>query len=225
MINLPKPQAIIFDWDNTLAENRNVVVSAMNKTLEKYGKENWEITKKKYRDPNKSLKENFENFFGENEKKAYQDYLIFYIEFKDMLKPVKNSQNFLKMLAKKYQDIKLIIVSNKERSLLLMEIEALFKDINFYKIMGNGDSKKNKPDPSPVFKALKNSKTEINPENVWIIGDSKQDIDCAYNSNCQPILIGEGKLAEKEYFEEKTKANPKMIQIGDFAELIEYFSL
>ena len=84
-----------------------------------------------------------------------------------------------------------------------MEIEVLFKDINFYKIMANGDSEKNKPDASPIFKALKNIDIEINPNNVWIIGDSKQDIDCAYNANCQPILLGEGKLVEKKYFEEK----------------------
>ena len=33
-----KPKIIAFDWDNTLALNRKVVVSAMNKVLSKYGK-------------------------------------------------------------------------------------------------------------------------------------------------------------------------------------------
>jgi len=225
MKTLQKPQVIIFDWDNTLAENRDVVVSALNKVLTKYGKEEWEATKKKYRDPNKSLKENFPNFFGENANKAYEEYLQAYSElYKDLLQPLPFSQEVLRHLNKNNPEVKLIIVSNKEKSLLLMEIEALYNDINFFKIMGNGDSEKNKPDASPIFKALEGSGIEINPSNVWIIGDSKQDIDCAYNAGCQAILYGEGKLAEAEYFEEKRKANPSMKNIKSFEELINYFN-
>lgn len=33
-----RPEIIAFDWDNTLALNREVVVNAMNKVLSKYGK-------------------------------------------------------------------------------------------------------------------------------------------------------------------------------------------
>ena len=74
-----KPKIIAFDWDNTLALNREVVVNAMNKVLSKYGKAEWDIIKKEKRDKNKSLKENFINFFGEDlEKQAYNDYLNFY---------------------------------------------------------------------------------------------------------------------------------------------------
>ena len=81
MQNLQKPEVVFFDWDNTLALNRDVVVGAMNKVLAKYGKDDWEKTKKEKRDNNKSLKENFVNFFGaELEKQAYNDYLNFYNE-------------------------------------------------------------------------------------------------------------------------------------------------
>ena len=85
------------------------------------------------------------------------------------------------------------------------------------------DSKKNKPDASPVFKSLENTDIKINPKNVWIIGDSNQDIDCGYNAGIQPILYGKGKLAEAEYFKEKMKAIPPMQQIMHFKEIIEIF--
>lgn len=223
MQNLKKPQVIFFDWDNTLALNRDVVVGAMNKVLAKYGKDDWEKTKKEKRDNNKSLKENFVNFFGvELEKQAYNNYLNFYNEFSNLLKAPNNAKEMLKLLVDK--GIKVIIVSNKERSLLLNEISVLYSDINFYKIMANGDSEKNKPDASPIFKALKNTNIEINPKNVWIIGDSNQDIDCGYNAGIQPILYGKGKLAEAEYFEEKRKATPSMQQIMDFEEIIDFFN-
>lgn len=223
MQNLKKPQVIFFDWDNTLALNRDVVVGAMNKVLAKYGKDDWEKTKKEKRDNNKLLKENFVNFFGEElEKQAYNDYLNFYNEFSNLLKAPDNAKEMLKLLVDK--GIKVIIVSNKERSLLLNEISVLYSDINFYKIMANGDSEKNKPDASPIFKALENTNTEINPKNVWIIGDSNQDIDCGYNASIQPILYGNGKLAEAEYFEEKKKTTPSMQQIIDFEEIVEFFN-
>lgn len=218
---LNKPQIIFFDWDNTLALNRDVVVGAMNKVLAKYGKDDWEKTKKEKRDNNKSLKENFVNFFGEElEKQAYNDYLNFYNEFSDLLKAPDNAKEMLRLLTNK--GIKVIIVSNKERKLLLNEINVLYKDINFFKIMANGDSEKNKPDALPIFKALENVNIEINPENVWIIGDSNQDIDCGYNANIQPILYGKGKLAEAEYFEQKKQATPQMKQIMDFKEIIDF---
>lgn len=225
MRTLQKPKVIIFDWDNTLAENRDVVVGSMNKTLAKYGKEEWEISKKKYRDPNKSLKENFPNFFGNDAARAYQDYMNAYLElYGDLLKPLPFSQELLKKLNREFPEIKLIIISNKERSLLLMEIEALYKDIEFFKIMANGDSEKNKPDASPVFKSLEGSEIDVNPLNVWVVGDSKQDIDCAYNANCQPILLGKGNLAEESYFEEKRKLTPSMKNIDSFEEMIKYFN-
>ena len=89
--------------------------------------------------------------------------------------------------------------------------------------MANGDSEKNKPDASPIFKAVEDLNLEINYNNMWLIGDSNQDIDCAYNANIQPILYGQGKLAETEYFEEKKKATPPMVQILNFKEIIEFF--
>ena len=218
-----KPKIIAFDWDNTLALNREVVVSAMNKVLSKYGKDNWDIIKKEKRDKNKSLKDNFINFFGlEFEKQAYNDYLNFYNEFNYLLQAPENAKEMLYMLNKK--NIYIIIVSNKERKLLLDEIKVLYNDIEFYKIMANGDSEKNKPDPAPIFKALEDLNIEINYHNVWLIGDSNQDIDCAYNANIQPILYGKGKLAETEYFEEKKKAIPPMVQILNFKEIIEFFN-
>lgn len=217
-----KPEIIAFDWDNTLALNREVVVNAMNKVLSKYGKAEWDIIKKEKRDKNKSLKENFVNFFGlEFEKQAYNDYLNFYNEFNYLLQAPENAKEMLYMLNK--QNIYIIIVSNKERKLLLDEIKVLYNDIEFYKIMANGDSEKNKPDASPIFKAVEDLNLEINCNNMWLIGDSNQDIDCAYNANIQPILYGKGKIADTEYFEEKKKATPPMVQILNFKEIIEFF--
>ena len=62
-LNIKDLKAVVFDWDNTLAESRTALVFAVNKVLAEYGLKNWEIEKKK-RDNNLSFKDNFVNIFG-----------------------------------------------------------------------------------------------------------------------------------------------------------------
>lgn len=194
------PKAIIFDWDDTLAHTRNSVVESMEYVLKKYDKEPWDITKIKYRDTKKSLKENFPNFFGNYATEAYQDYLEYYIAFGyNNVKPVENALPFLE-LCKNY-GIELYIISNKEKSLLLKEVNFCFPDIHFNNILGNGDALRNKPFADPVFKALDRVYYKINEDNVWLIGDTKQDTECAYNAGVQPVLLGKGKFMDEKYLQ------------------------
>lgn len=207
------PKAIIFDWDDTLAQTRTAIVSAMEYTLKQYQKEPWDITKLKYRDPTKSLKENFPNFFGEKYQEAYDTYLSYYRNHViTQIHPTPNAKEFLKQCLK--NNIEIYIISNKEKSLLLQEVKQCFPNITFKNILGNGDAPQNKPAPAPVFKALTNATYPINKETVWLIGDSKQDITCALAANILPILIGQGK------FIENTKDLNQIRQIKNFIELI-----
>lgn len=209
-MTLQKPKVIIFDWDNTLAKTRPATVESLNRTLAHYGKEDWETTKKKHRDHNKSLKENFPNFFGDQYKEAYDMYVNTYLDvYSDLLEAMPHARDVMSRL-NDVDDIHLMIISNKEKKLLELEKDCLYGDINFCKVMGNGDSAENKPSASPVIAAMTGMGVEINPTNVWLVGDSNQDIDCACNAGCLPILVGNGLLAKKEYFEDKKK-NSNMI--------------
>ena len=62
-LKIDKPKAILLDWDGMLVHIRNSIVEALEFVLKKYNKEPWDITKTKYRDTKKSLKDNFPNFF------------------------------------------------------------------------------------------------------------------------------------------------------------------
>ncbi len=212
------PNAIIFDWDNTLAQTRTAVVNALEHTLKQYQKAPWDIIKQKHRNPTKSLKENFPNFFGEKYQEAYEVYLNYYINHTiTQIYPTPNADKFLKHCLK--NNIELYIISNKEKSLLIQEVKHCFPNITFNKILGNGDTPKNKPAPDPVFKALNNALYPINKENVWLIGDSKQDIDCALAANIHPILIGKGKFMETSSLHNQIAEN-QITQIQNFDELM-----
>lgn len=215
----PTPKAILFDWDGTLAETRAAVVCAMEYTLSQYKKEPWEITKQKYRDTTKSLKENFPNFFGEEYKQAYETYLTYYQKFAiKQIRPIVNAELFLRQCTK--NNIEIYIISNKEKSLLLQEVKQCFPKVIFKNILGNGDAPQNKPAPAPVYTALAEVPYQINKENVWLIGDSKQDTACASAANILPVLIGNGKFMENSEVRQQL-TNNQIIQIQGFNELIE----
>ncbi len=213
-----KPKAIILDWDGTLANTRPLVVSAIEKTLSYYALPNWDTTKSEKRDTTKSLKENFPNFFGDKAQEAYQRYLDIYEKSIPTLQMSSGAGNFL--LHVKDFNIPVCIVSNKEKSLLLREVEHLFPEFPFHVILGNGDAERNKPHPEPIFKALANTNISTETEPVWIIGDTKQDTECAYASGCTPILIGKGGFMDSAYINKKKASIPPLSTFTDFAHLL-----
>lgn len=217
------PKAIIFDWDDTLAHTRNAVVDSMEYVLDKYKKEPWDIIKKKYRDTTKSLKDNFPNFFGKDAEKAYNDYLIYYEKNGyNKVTPLENAEEFLNIAQK--LDIDLYIVSNKDKRLLLKEINYCFPKIIFKNVLANGDAGNSKPAPDPVYKALQGEVFSINRNNVWLVGDSKQDTECAYNANVLPILIGTGKFMDDCYIQDKLNSSEPLILIKNFIDLINFLN-
>ena len=214
------PKAILFDWDGTLAETRSAVVESMEYVLKHYGKEPWDITKTKYRDTNKSLKENFFNFFGAQADEAYKLYLKHYKEHGyNQVKPIPQADQFIELCQKK--NIDLYIVSNKERQLLLKEISQCFPNAKFKKILANGDAPHNKPSPDPVYVALKDNNFPVNRENVYFVGDSKQDTDCAMNASVYPVLLGKGNFMDNAYIK-KESSNNSLLHINSFDDLATF---
>ncbi|MBP5699032.1 MAG: HAD family hydrolase [Alphaproteobacteria bacterium] len=215
------PKAIIFDWDQTLAHTDTAIIDSLKYTLKKYGKEPWNVVKTKYHDIKKPIKDNFLNFFGNKAKEAYQDYLENYNQngFSKVY-PTEHAVDFLYLCQQK--NISLYIVSSKEPSLLQKEVRQCFPDIDFSQILGYGATSQNKPAPDPVFKALENISYPINSHNVWLIGDSQQDIDCAYNANILPILLGNGNLMEKNYIKEHQQKEPPLLVFKNFKEISAY---
>lgn len=66
----------------------------------------------------------------------------------------------------------------------------MLSEIYFTHILANGDASNNKHAPDPVFKIMEDFDFELNTENVWLIGDSEGDLQCAISSSCKPILFG-----------------------------------
>jgi phosphoglycolate phosphatase len=81
------------------------------------------------------------------------------------------------------------VVSNKTGAILRLEVERLGWTGLFGSIVGAGDAAADKPHAAPVMLALGPSGIAAGEE-VWLVGDTEVDVECALNSGVVPILLG-----------------------------------
>ena len=196
MTGLVRPRAAIFDWDNTLIDSWAIIHDSMNVTLEAMGYPLWTYDETIAR-VRRSLREAFPEMFGERWEEARD---IFYGRFRaihlDALKALPGAESLLARLAG--QGIWLGIVSNKNGDHLRQETRHLGWDRYFGRIVGATDAPRDKPAPEPVHMALNGSGVQPGAE-VWFVGDTAIDMECAKNSGCVPVLVRETAPTEGEF--------------------------
>lgn len=185
---LPKPKAIIFDWDNTLADTWPLIQMAIDKTMVLMGKEPWGL--EKVRDNiHKSMRESFPEIFGDEWEKAgviYKNaYRDIHLEKIELLEGALDLMNAISQ-----STILQCVVSNKMGITLRKEASQIGVDQQFFALIGSMDSAMDKPNKAPVELALLGSGLDPLKDEIWFIGDTISDLECAYNSGCRPILYG-----------------------------------
>ncbi|MBL6946476.1 MAG: HAD family hydrolase [Rhodospirillales bacterium] len=193
-----RPQAVIFDWDNTLVETWPAIHEALRRTFEQYGREPWtfEETKQRVR---KSMRESFPPLFGDVWEEAgafFKD--AFTSIHLDLLKPAPGAAQMLADLCD--SGFYLGVVSNKNGDVLRDEAAFLGWQNFFGKIVGALDAEHDKPAADPVVMALSQSGIPCGPD-VWFVGDTDVDLECAAIAGCVPVLV-RSEAPGKEEFDE-----------------------
>ena len=187
-MELTRPAAIIFDWDNTLVNSWGTIHAALANTFEAMGLEEWTMEQVKQRVA-RSMRDSFPLIFGDNWEKAAE---IYQQSFRSIhlqkLESLPNAENVLKYLEQ--TPIYIAIASNKKGDTLRKEINHIGWGKYFSKIVGASDTDNDKPAPDPVYKALEGSSIAASKQ-VWFIGDSAVDMECAHASGCLPVWYGE----------------------------------
>jgi len=189
----PLPRAILFDWDNTLVDTWGVIHEAMNVTLKHMGQKQWTIeeTRKNVR---KALREAFPELFGDRWEEARDVfYKCFHAIHLERLEVKAGASDLLEYLSRK--QIFLGVVSNKSGRSLRSEVRYLGWDNYFGSLVGASDAARDKPARDPVDLALCSSGIKAGRE-VWFVGDTDVDIQCAHVSGCVSILISEDPFGE-----------------------------
>ena len=155
-----------------------------------------------------SLRESFPLHFGDRWEEARGIYLErFSAIHLERLTPLPGCAEMLQGLAA--QGIFLGVVSNKTGALLRREADQLAWARYFGRLVGAGDAVADKPDPAPVRLALEPCGVEAGAE-VWFVGDTGVDIECAGNAGCVSVLLGDDLAAEEmlRYTPHLTFADP-----------------
>ncbi|WP_417845491.1 HAD family hydrolase [Thalassospira povalilytica] len=183
------PKAVIFDWDNTLVDSWGTIQAALNMTFDDFGKDRWTLDETKQRVA-RSLRDSFPVLFGEDRWEAAKD--SFYAHFRSIhletLTPLDGAYDLL--CALRDNGTYIGVVSNKNGDFLRKEAEHLEWTPFFGKIVGATDAPNDKPAPDPVHMAMGDSSAS-QYENLWFVGDSVVDIQCARNVGATAILIGD----------------------------------
>jgi phosphoglycolate phosphatase len=191
---LARPRAILFDWDNTLVDTWTTIHEALNHVMAAMDKPLWSLSETRAR-VRLSLRESFPLHFGDRWEEARGIYLErFQAIHLARLTPLPGCAEMVEALAG--EGIFLGVVSNKTGALLRREAEQLGWSRYFGRLVGAGDAAADKPDPAPVWMALEPSGVEAS-SNVWFVGDTGVDIECAGNAGCVPVLLGEALAAEE----------------------------
>lgn len=210
--NLPKPRALIFDWDNTLVDTWPTIHEALRQTFETMGVEPWtfEQTRQRVR---RSMRESFPELFGDRWTKARD---VFYEAYERVhltsLTPLAGAAEGLAVLAE--SDLYLGVISNKTGRYLRSEAQHLGWAGYFGQLVGAGDAARDKPAPEPVAHALDGSGIVAGGD-VWMIGDAGIDMEIAHLTGMTPILVKDGEPDAAEF-----EAHPPLRQVANIAELM-----
>lgn len=186
MNNAIRPRAILFDWDNTLVDNWQVICDSMNDALAAMGHDAWSLAETKSR-IRASLRDSFPVLFGDRWREARE---IYYRSFASrhlaVLRPMQGAEALLKSLTE--AGIYCGVVSNKSGTYLRTEADHLGWTSYFGALVGAGDCANDKPARDPVDRAL--APTGHGPDrSVWFVGDTDIDMVCGHTSGCWPVLV------------------------------------
>jgi phosphoglycolate phosphatase len=203
-MELTRPKAILFDWDNTLVNTWPVIHAALHKTFVEMGREPWPIEVVKQRVA-RSMRDSFPTIFGNDWQKAgeiYQEH--FRSTHLQNLEALPGASDMLAWLSK--QPVYVAVVSNKKGVNLRAEAEHIGWSPYFRKVVGASDTANDKPSADPVLAALKDSGIAAGRD-VWFIGDSAIDMECAHATGCVPVWYGELPFEPLKYPFSKSVAN------------------
>ncbi len=195
-----RPKAILFDWDNTLVDSWPVIGDALNTALTTFGHDPWSPEQVRSR-VRKSMRESFPELFGDKWQDAAD---VFYARYgaihADLIEPINYIADMLVELTE--MGIYLAVVSNKTGHFLRTEADHLGWAHHFGTIIGAFDAEKDKPAIEPVHLAMVGGPDLGDPwdrADIWFVGDTDIDMECAINANCTPVLLRQNEPEDGEF--------------------------
>ncbi|MFD2444682.1 pyrophosphatase PpaX [Bacillus sp. CGMCC 1.16607] len=207
-----KITTILFDLDGTLINTNELIITSFLHTLEKYF-------------PNKYKREDVLPFLGPTLRETFEpmdkdrvdEMIATYRAFN-----ISNHDAFVTIFPTvletvrtlKEKGFKLAIVSTKVSDVVLMGLKLTQLDEYFDVIVALDHVEKAKPDPEPIFNALK--QLDSKPEETIMVGDNYHDILAGKNAGTKTAGVS-WSIKGREHLEQY---NPDYI-LEEMSELLE----
>ena len=209
----------IFDFDGTLMDSVDDVVTSFNKALTLYDLPT--LTRQDYIGylggnideivslvlGDKSTPENIEVF-----KKVYLDF--YESSKKEATVPFSGAHDILERLQE--NDVLLAINSNRFTYSIELFVDRFFRDIDFIAIEGHVMDFPSKPDPHGINEIIK--RADVSLDDAIYIGDSITDIETARNAGIDCAIVRWGYGNEDDW-----ESDYILEAIDDFSQILDYF--
>ncbi len=182
------PRALVFDWDNTLVDSWATIHEALVLTFTAMDLPPWTLEETKAR-VRHSLRDAFPPLFGARWEEARKLYLDRFTAIHlSRMAPLEGARELLEEV--QAAGLYAAVLSNKTGRILRREVGHLGWSAYFQRLVGAGDASADKPDPAAMTMALEG--TAHAGADVWYIGDTALDMECASRAGCLGVLLGEG---------------------------------
>lgn len=180
----------LFDFDGTLVDSHDSLVKVFEDAYEVVGvKVPDGYCLRLMRIP---LFQGYEELHAPNDedsKKRFGDMINKSLDSPEVLKltkPYKDTLENLYRLKKEGKVLGIVTSNNVKHVRDVLGFLNIPEDL-FSVIIGNGDTKKHKPNPDPIDKALE--RLHISKKGVCYVGDALQDRDTAINAKVGAVLL------------------------------------
>ena len=176
-------KAVLFDMDGVLVDSLDAWFYVYNDALAHFGFK--KLTKKEFAKGfgspiEKDIKN---NFIGKTVKEVSAQYNKSFRKRKHLVKIFPQSKNVLESLKKR--KIKLALLSNSTRFIVLSILEYHKIHKYFDVIVAMEDVKHRKPAPDMILKACR--KLNVRPKNTIIVGDTQNDMIAGKRAGCVTV--------------------------------------
>lgn len=180
-------QAVLIDFDGTLANTNEVIIKSFQHTYRTFlgREEDPAVIRASFGEP---LKVTMGRVFGDAyENEAVCVYRSFQTgRFQNLIEAFPGMTELVKQLKK--QGLKVALVTSRVRESALLGLEKFGLSGDFDWVTAIDNITKHKPDPESIDVTLAEL-GGIAPENAVMIGDSRFDILCAKNAGCRSVLV------------------------------------
>jgi phosphoglycolate phosphatase len=180
------PNAVLFDWDNTLVDTTHDTLRALNAVCSAFNC-NTITLDEFHKKPSLTIRSFLASIVSPSDMGAAET-IFFQHTTHFELKLMPQAHTLVTWLHR--QNIPTAIVSNKGGDRLRKEIKHLDLSHVFYCAIGSGDTPEDKPSTRPLLHALDHKNLSASRD-IWFVGDSVVDMKCAHFAGCLPVSVSQ----------------------------------